>query len=334
MKASKLVLVALCCLGCMAVQAQIQWKNIDSLYKPLPGTVQVFITEDSLDGAPNRAFYVRVDLRHSRLMVNVDTSDKRRLTPKAFYDRNAQPLIVMNTTFFNYQTNQSINPVVKNGKPVAYNLANVRFKSVNSYGDSIYKYRHYARAVIGFDKRNRADIGWAFSDTSLPKMMVMQSPVKPLVDEKFFTSIAYEKGTSNALVNGYLFPIDKRWLKYKTVIGGGPVLVQGGSIAITNNEESLFPGAAVKDKHPRTAIGYTPKNELILLVVEGRHKGVADGASLVQLAKMLMDLGCVEAMNFDGGGSSCLLINGKETIKVSDKEGQRPVPAVLLVENR
>jgi exopolysaccharide biosynthesis protein len=42
-------------------------------------------------------------------------------------------------------------------------------------------------------------------------------------------------------------------------------------------------------------------------------------------------LGCVEALNLDGGGSSCLLINGKETIKPCDKEGQRPVPAVFLV---
>jgi len=39
----------------------------------------------------------------------------------------------------------------------------------------------------------------------------------------------------------------------------------------------------------------------------------------------------LEALNLDGGGSSCLLINGKETIKPSDKEGQRPVPAVFMI---
>jgi exopolysaccharide biosynthesis protein len=43
---------------------------------------------------------------------------------------------------------------------------------------------------------------------------------------------------------------------------------------------------------------------------------------------MLKDIGCVEALNLDGGGSSCLLINGKQTITPSDKEVQRPVPAV------
>ena len=70
---------------------------------------------------------------------------------------------------------------------------------------------------------------------------------------------------------------------------------------------------------------------MIVLVVEGRNPGKAEGADLIQLATILKDLGCIEAINLDGGGSSCMLINGKETIKPSDKEGQRPVPAVLVV---
>ena len=36
-------------------------------------------------------------------------------------------------------------------------------------------------------------------------------------------------------------------------------------------------------------------------------------------------------INLDGGGSSCLLVNGKETIKPSDPTGERPVPAVFYI---
>ena len=36
----------------------------------------------------------------------------------------------------------------------------------------------------------------------------------------------------------------------------------------------------------------------------------------------------------DGGGSSCLLVNGKETNTPCDKTGQRPVPAVFMVKKR
>ncbi|HCL04570.1 MAG TPA: hypothetical protein DHW64_00730 [Chitinophagaceae bacterium] len=62
--------------------------------------------------------------------------------------------------------------------------------------------------------------------------------------------------------------------------------------------------------------------------------GKAEGATLTQVAQLLKGIGCTEALNLDGGGSSCLLINGKETITPSDKTGQRAVPAVFMVRSR
>lgn len=124
----------------------------------------------------------------------------------------------------------------------------------------------------------------------------------------------------------------EKW-KMQTAIGGGPVLLQGGEIRITNNEELKFTGKAINDKHPRTAMGYTADGKLIILVVEGRN-AAAGGATLTQEAQILKDLGCVEALNLDGGGSSCLLVNGKETIKPSDKGAQRAVPGVFLIKRK
>ena len=108
---------------------------------------------------------------------------------------------------------------------------------------------------------------------------------------------------------------------------------QKGKIFITNEEEMMFRGKAIRDKHPRTAMGYTKDGKLIILVIEGRNKN-AGGATLTQEAQIFKDLGCWEALNLDGGGSSCLLINGKETIKPSDIMGQRPVPAVFIIRNK
>ncbi|MBL7727880.1 MAG: phosphodiester glycosidase family protein, partial [Dinghuibacter sp.] len=125
----------------------------------------------------------------------------------------------------------------------------------------------------------------------------------------------------------------KLW-KVETAIGGGPVLLQNGEIRITNEEEMMFTGKAINDRHPRTAMGYTANGQLIILVIQGRFPGVAEGASLVQEAQILKDLGCVEALNLDGGGSSCMLVNGKETIKPSDKGIQRAVPAVFMIRKK
>lgn len=117
----------------------------------------------------------------------------------------------------------------------------------------------------------------------------------------------------------------------QTAVGGGPVLVQSGEISISNNQEIKFAGKAIDDKHPRSAMGYTKDDKLIFLAIEGRFPGKAEGATLTQTAQLLKDIGCIEALNLDGGGSSCLLINGKETITPSDKTGQRPIPAVFMV---
>ena len=125
----------------------------------------------------------------------------------------------------------------------------------------------------------------------------------------------------------------KKW-KMQTAVAGGPVLVQDSKIAISNNQEQKFSGKAINDKHPRTAMGYTLDRQLLFLVIEGRFPGKSEGATLIEEAIILRDLGAVEALNLDGGGSSCMLVNGKETIKPSDKEGERPVPAVIMIKDK
>ncbi len=100
---------------------------------------------------------------------------------------------------------------------------------------------------------------------------------------------------------------------------------------LSDNEEKMFAGKGISDKHPRTCIGYTRDHKLIIMVIQGRFPGVAEGATLQHEAQLLLDLGCVEALNLDGGGSSCMLINGKATITPSDKGLQRAVPAVFII---
>lgn len=53
--------------------------------------------------------------------------------------------------------------------------------------------------------------------------------------------------------------------------------------------------------------------------------------TLEDVACILKDLGCVDALNLDGGGSSCMLINGKETIKPSSNGVQRAVVTAVAV---
>lgn len=306
----------------ISASAQIKWKNVDSLFQPLPSSVHVYMSNDSmLDGKPNIAYYVIADLKDKKLNFTADTTDKRRLTPTQFYQKNNNPLVVVNCTFFSFQTNKNLNAVVKDGKLVAYNLKYISQKKP----DSSIVQKPIFLSAIGINKKRKADVAWTDTDSTKGKVYASQVPVTSRYGNLFTKNTTSGKTESIGAVDNF-----SKW-KMKTAVGGGPVLLQNGEIKITNNEEHKFGGKAINDKHPRTAMGYTRDNKLIILVVQGRFPNIAEGATLTQEAQLLKDLGCVEALNLDGGGSSCLLVNGKETIKPSDKEGQRPIPAVFMI---
>lgn len=296
--------------------AQIKWQNVDSIYQPLPKSVHVFFTDQAIDTSPFRAFYVIADLNDKKLDFTTDTTFKRRLTPSQFYERNNMPLVVVNGTFFSFETNRNLNVVIQEGKLLSFNAPE---RGKDSLLHPSFK------SAIGISKKRNADVAWIKTDSTKPFSMAAQIPYTSAGN--FFTTSS--SGTQSQTIKNYA-PFAK-W-KMQTAIGGGPVLLQNGKVRITNNEEKRFAGKAINDKHPRTAMGYTKDGKLIILVIEGRNPN-AGGANLVQEAQILMDLGCVEALNLDGGGSSCLLINGKETIKPSDKT-QRAIPAVFIIKRK
>lgn len=318
MTGNKILIACLCCAFSNFLSAQIQWKNVDSLYQPLPNSVHVFFTDQSFDTSPFRAFYVVADLKNKKLDFTTDTTFKRRLTPTQFYERNDQPLVVVNGTFFSFETNQNLNTVIKGGQVVAYN-----FKEKGKGKDSLQYFDSY-KSAIGISKKRKADVAWIKTDSTKRFAEASQLPVN--ASGNFL--LAKRNGQFSPASNDLLF---SKW-KMQTAIGGGPVLVQNGEIKITNDIERKFAGKAINDKHPRTAMGYTSDDKLIILVIEGRNPN-AGGATLTREAQILKDIGCVEALNLDGGGSSCLLINGKETIKPSDKV-QRAVPAVFVIKKK
>ncbi|BDQ10973.1 phosphodiester glycosidase family protein [Sediminibacterium sp. TEGAF015] len=295
--------------------AQYKWIQADTTFGPLPKGVQLFYSTDSLDGKPNKVFFCKIPITNRQLLFSIKVGNGKRYTPSAYYQDNGQPFLVVNTTFFEFVNNRNLNAVVQDGNLVAYNV-----HSLPGKGKDTLTYRHAFASAIGISRKRKADIAWLYTDSSNKYPLASQTVIP------FFKD-------SNATVYPSFIQSKYRLKKWKmqTAVAGGPVLIQDGQIQITNNEEIRFPGSQINDKHPRTAMGYTENGDLIVMVVEGRNPGIAEGASLVQLAHLLQSVGCTEALNLDGGGSSTLLINGNETIKPSDKTGQRPVPAVWII---
>ena len=314
--------------GSLNLFSQVKWTNVDSLYQPLPSSLHIYFSDSAIDTAVFRAYYLIADLKDKKLDFTVDTTLNRRLTPSQFYEGGGRPVVVVNCTFFAFETNRNLNVVIKEGKMLAYNV-----HTVAGRGKDTLTYRHPFGSAIGISKKRKADIAWLFTDSSTHYAYATQVAKTATKD----STIVMPLLTVKSMRNGWLHerPGKKSFHKWamQTAIGGGPVALQHGEIVIANEEELKFTGKAINDKHPRTAMGYTRDDKLIILVIEGRNS-IAHGATLQQEAQILKDLACIEALNLDGGGSSCMLVNGKETIKPSDKEGQRAVPTVFMIRQR
>lgn len=117
------------------------------------------------------------------------------------------------------------------------------------------------------------------------------------------------------------------WEKLDGATGGGPMLVENGEIAV--GEEGFPASSFVLARHPRTAVGRTAEGDVWLVAVDGRSP-FSLGASLQEMASIMRRLGCVEAMNLDGGGSTTLVAMGL-TLNRPSGGRERPVATALLV---
>jgi hypothetical protein len=122
--------------------------------------------------------------------------------------------------------------------------------------------------------------------------------------------------------------------------GGAPSLIIGGWPRILRDGVNVAGDAATVEgtisrnaemKHPRTAVGFSrDSTTLFILAVDGRSQRSA-GVTLDELATLMRRLGAWQAMNFDGGGSTTMVIDGAVVNAPSDTTGERAVGNALLV---
>ncbi|WNN91081.1 phosphodiester glycosidase family protein [Gloeocapsopsis dulcis] len=95
---------------------------------------------------------------------------------------------------------------------------------------------------------------------------------------------------------------------YPHILGGGPLLLQNRQIVL-NAEAEGFSQAFSRQKASRSAIGTTTTGNLLIAAVHNRAGGA--GPSLTEIAQIMQHLGCVDALNLDGGSSTSLYLGGQ-----------------------
>jgi len=109
----------------------------------------------------------------------------------------------------------------------------------------------------------------------------------------------------------------------------GYTLVQNGKIVV--NEPNYFGNRA-----SRTAVGITKTGKVVLMVIDGRQEPFSAGASMIEIAQIMLDAGCYQAVNLDGGGSSTYVAKqvGDEEVSLVNKPSDgyaRSVSASLMM---
>ena len=126
-------------------------------------------------------------------------------------------------------------------------------------------------------------------------------------------------------------------LPYPDIMTAGPLLIWHDTLQPMRDDRTF-----VTNRHNRTAVGIREDGTVLLLVADGRHK-LAEGLSLTELQQILRWLGCRDALNLDGGGSTTMFLNIGDYQGVVncpsdngrfDHEGERGVSnAVLIINN-
>ena len=158
-------------------------------------------------------------------------------------------------------------------------------------------------------KTRNADLKWGITDSLMNGAIVVTNDFKimlqPANSEQFYES---SKQESAVLVTGPLLLLNSVVLKLPYM-------------------------KFVNNRHPRTCLCQT-KESVVFITIDGRNEQ-AEGMSLIEAQKFLLTLGCIDAINLDGGGSTTMWVQDKGVVNFpSDESGERPVSNVLLITNK
>ena len=139
-------------------------------------------------------------------------------------------------------------------------------------------------------------------------------------DDGRFEIVAEEKVSALELLNNHAVQ----------VLSFGPSLIENG--VITAGDHSEIMDTTVPHNNPRTVMAMIDPLHYIFCVVDGRTD-VSKGMKLADLAAFLKGLGCTEAYNLDGGGTSWMYFQGEVINHPSDGHyyGERSVSDIVCI---
>ncbi len=287
------------------------WKVSTTLAANFPTGIQVYTFDSLYTGKKVKAFCVAYDSKNSSFEFKPLQSATAKKPSEFFTQESGIVYACINGGFFG--GNQSFSLVKYNGTVSSANIK-VLNRSYNGAATPYYP----TRAAFGVTATGAPSVAWVYSIGSGNTNVYSYPTVSPNAE-----------GSAPQPVPDENFPAGGSVWNTTSAIGGSPMLLKAGNVNITDVEELISINNTTS--RPRSAIGYNANGIVLLLAVEGDNTtGGYAGVNLNELANLLKDLSCTDAINLDGGGSTSLVVGNQLTVRPGDGTERAVVSAVLI----
>ena len=184
--------------------------------------------------------------------------------------------------------------IVKNPEQITV----AKSKSLGSYGNLITKFSKDNNALVAINASGFMDEGYKGNGGTVMGSMVLDGVDygNPKRELKFFGF----KADNKLYIQNY----DSKAVKeYKWAVQFSPALIVDGA--------KYVQGSFGYGLQPRTAVGQTENGDFLMLIIDGRQVGHSIGATVTDLAQIMLKHKAYQAMNLDGGSSSIMNYRGK-----------------------
>jgi hypothetical protein len=291
------------------------WKFSVNLSNGFPDAIEAYEFDSLVQGTKVKAFAVAFNPKNSSIEFKPVLSATSR-KPSDFYTQEQGIVYAcINGGFFG--GNQSYSLVKYNNSVLAANI-----KSVSRTYNGLSTPYFPTRAAFGINATGDPSTAWVYHvGTGNNRVFQYPLPSPNLV------------GTQPRQQPDENFPAGGSEWQVNSAIGGSPMLLKAGTISITDKEELIDINNTTS--RPRSAIGATTAGLVLLVAIEGDNpSGGYAGVNLADLARMLKDLGCRDAINLDGGGSTSFIVNNRQTVRPGDNGVERVVPTVVIIKKK
>lgn len=242
---------------------------------------------------------LEVDPQKATIELVVTTKDNKQIQPLSKIATQQNALAAVNGGFFHYERDN-----LSDSYPVGLVKINNQWISK--------KFRKKGRGTIGWNKKTQKP--------QITRMTLAPKTHRFIINDKKPSKKEQEL-----------------WNAMDYILEGAPALIVHNKIIENVNQLENVGENFVENRHPRTAVGVKEDGHWIFVVVDGRQPRKSVGMTLHELASYMRQLGCTDALNLDGGGSSTMVIKNKVINNPSGdpKRGEapqeRPVATAILI---